>query len=84
MISRGVFYVVTAILFLAGVLLIGYQHIVFEVPFLPNEERDLWTVEARVEFEPQGDAPAQVLLALPAIQPGLTQLSNHSLFRIWC
>ncbi len=74
MISRGVFYVVTAILFLAGVLLIGYQHIVFEVPFLPNEERDLWTVEARVEFEPQGDAPAQVLLALPAIQPGLTQL----------
>ena len=48
MISRGVFYVVTAILFMAGVLLITYQHIVFEVPFLPNEERQMWTVEARI------------------------------------
>ncbi len=74
MISRGVFYVVTAILFLAGVLLIAYQHIVFEVPFLPNEERQMWTVEARIEFEPHGDAPAQLLLALPAVQPGFTQL----------
>ena len=52
MISRGVFYVVTAILFMAGVLLITYQHIVYEVPFLPNEERQMWTVEARIEFEP--------------------------------
>ena len=74
MISRGVFYVVTAILFMAGVLLITYQHIVFEVPFLPNEERQMWTVEARIEFEPHQDAPAQLLLALPAVQPGFTQL----------
>lgn len=74
MISRGVFYVVTAILFLAGVLLISYQHIVYEVPFLPNEERQMWTVEARIEFEPHGDSPAQLLLALPAVQPGFTQL----------
>ena len=72
MISRGVFYVVTAILFLAGVLLISYQHIVYEVPFLPNEERQMWTVEARIEFEPHGDSPAQLLLALPAVQPGFT------------
>ena len=76
MISRGVFYVVTAILFSVGVLLIAYQHIVFDVPFLPNEERQMWTVEARIEFEPHGNVPAQILLALPAVQPGFTQLSQ--------
>ena len=36
MVSRGLFYFVTAILFLAGILLIAYQRITFSVPFVPN------------------------------------------------
>ena len=42
MVSRGVFYFVTAILFLAGILLIGYQHIAYDLPFMPGQERELW------------------------------------------
>ena len=76
MVSRGLFYFVTAILFLAGILLIGYQRVTFDIPFVPSDERQIWTVEARVEFEPKDNAATEVILALPAVQPGFTQLEQ--------
>lgn len=78
MVSRGVFYVVTAILLLTGLLLIGYQHLTFGVPFVPGEQREVWSVEAKIEFDPQGNVPAIVNFALPAIQPGFTQLKQST------
>ena len=76
MVSRGLFYFVTAILFFAGILLIGYQRVTFDIPFVPSDERQIWTVEARVEFEPKDNAATEVVLALPAVQPGFTQLEQ--------
>lgn len=77
MVSRGVFYVVTAILFVTGLLFMVYQHITFEIPFLPGTQRSVWQVEAKVEFEPNGKgAPATVDLAIPDEQPGFYQLSQ--------
>ena len=76
MVSRVLFYFVTAILFLAGILLIGYQRVTFDIPFVPSDERQIWTVEARVEFEPKDNAATEVVLALPAVQPGFTQLEQ--------
>lgn len=78
MVSRGVFYVVTAVLFAAGIFLMVYQHVTFEIPFFPGEHREVWTVEAKVEFEPTGAGAATVDLALPAVQPGFTQLSQST------
>ena len=78
MVSRGVFYIVTAILFVTGLLFMIYQHVTFDVPFFPGEEREIWTVEAKVDFEPNGNVPATVDLALPAVQPGFTQLSQST------
>lgn len=75
MVSRGVFYVVTAILFVVGLLLMIYQHLTFEVPFFPGSQRQVWTVEAKIEFEPNNSS-AKVDFALPAIQPGFTQLKQ--------
>ncbi len=76
MVSRGVFYVVTAILFITGILLMAYQHVTFEVPFLPGEQRTVWQVEAKVEFEPTGAGAATVDLVIPDVQPGFFQLSQ--------
>lgn len=54
-----------------------YQHITFEIPFLPGTQRSVWQVEAKVEFEPNGKgAPATVDLAIPDEQPGFYQLSQ--------
>lgn len=76
MVSRGVFYVVTAVLFITGLLLMAYQHITFEIPFLPGEQRTVWQVEAKVEFEPTGTGAATVDLVIPDVQPGFFQLSQ--------
>lgn len=76
MVSRGVFYVVTAVLFITGILLMAYQHITFEIPFLPGVQRTVWQVEAKVEFEPLGNTPATVDLVIPDEQPGFFQLSQ--------
>ena len=78
MVSRGLFYFVTAVLFLVGILLIAYQKITFDVPFTPNLKKEIWTVEAKVEFEPKKDAAAEVILALPAVQPGFTQIKQNT------
>lgn len=76
MVSRGVFYFVTAILFVAGLLMMFYQHINYEVPWLPGQARDLWNVEAKIEFMPAGNSPVDVRFALPAVQPGLVQVKQ--------
>ena len=78
MVSRCLFYFVTAVLFLVGILLIAYQKITFDVPFTPNLKKEIWTVEAKVEFEPKKDAAAEVILALPAVQPGFTQIKQNT------
>lgn len=78
MVSRGVFYVVTAILFCTGLLFIFYQHATFEIPFTPGQMRQVWTVEAKVEFEPNQGSSALVDFALPAVQPNFTQLKQST------
>ncbi len=78
MVSRGLFYIVTAILFVTGLLFMIYQHVTFEVPFLPGDQREVWSVEAKVEFDPTGNGAATVDFSLPAVQPGFTQLSQST------
>ena len=78
MVSRGVFYLVTFALFLLGVLLTLYQHFTFELPFYPGATRDIWTIEARIDFEPMPGAAATVDLAIPGVQPGFTQLRQST------
>lgn len=77
---RGVFYLVTLILFTAGALLIGYRHFNQGIPFLPGQQREMWTVEAKIEFEPGKDKeePVTVSFALPALQPGFSQLRQST------
>ncbi len=76
MVSRGVFYLVTAFLMITGLLLMLYQHMTFDIPFLPGEQRTVWTVEAKVEFEPRQNSPLKVFFALPATQPGMSMLNQ--------
>lgn len=78
MASRGVFYLVTAVLFITGLLFMLYQHLTFEIPLLPGTQRTVWQVEAKVEFEPvsKANSPATVDLAIPDEQFGFYQLSQ--------
>lgn len=78
MASRGVFYVVTIALFIAGLLLIIYQHLTFQIPVFPGKKSEVWTVEAKIEFEPSANTAATIDFAIPAIQPNFTQLKQNT------
>lgn len=75
--SRGPFYFLIGFLILAGLLLSWHRHVVYEVPWLPGEKRQIWSVEAKVEFTAQG-TPVQVKLAIPDTQPGFERLREHT------
>ncbi|MDP5290902.1 inactive transglutaminase family protein [Oceanimonas sp. CHS3-5] len=76
MYSRKPFYLIVAALFLVGLALMLHRHFVYEVPWLPGEKRQIWSVEAKVEFEANG-RPVKASLAVPGSQPGFT-LMNES------
>lgn len=64
---------------LIGVLLVALQNIVCGVPLNPNLKYDVWTVEAKVEYSPNANQPAEINLCLPAVQRGFTQLDQSSI-----
>ncbi|MGN1393393.1 MAG: inactive transglutaminase family protein [Succinivibrionaceae bacterium] len=75
MISRGVYYIVVALLLIIGISLMIYQHLNFEIPWLPNNKNVAWNIEAKVSFIPNESkddtvVPVNVSLAVPEVQPG--------------
>ncbi|MFC6671209.1 inactive transglutaminase family protein [Marinobacterium aestuariivivens] len=75
--SRKPFYAVVALLFLAGLALSLYRHFTFEVPWLPGEKRQIWSIEAKVEFN-AGRGPVKASLAIPGTQTGFTLLNESA------
>lgn len=59
MVSRGSYYFLVAVLFVLGVGLMCYRHFAFEVPWFPGTMRSVWSVEARVEFDPAENEPSR-------------------------
>ena len=78
MVSRGSYYFLVAVLFVLGVGLMCYRHFAFEVPWFPGTMRSVWSVEARVEFDPAENEPVTVKLTVPGTQDGYTVLSESS------
>lgn len=77
MMSRKSFYFIVALLFLSGVGLMIYRHVYFEVPWFPDEQREIWSVEAKIEFNAsEGKDPVMLSLAIPRTQKGFTILSE--------
>ncbi len=70
MTSRIPFYFLITLLVIAGAALSMYRHDVYGVPWTPGEERALWELEARIEFDAIGD-PVKVSMAAPETQQAL-------------
>lgn len=75
--NRTPFYVLVGALLVIGTLLTWYRHVMFEVPWLPGEKRQIWSVEAQVDFVAFGE-PVKVSLAIPDSQPGFERIGEHS------
>ena len=75
--SRLPFYLLVGALMIAGIALSVHRHIQFEVPWTPGEQRQVWEIEAQVNFTAQG-GPALVDMALPSHQQGYRVLTENT------
>ncbi len=70
-------YLLVIVLLVAGTLLTWYRHAMFDVPWLPGEKRQIWSVEAQVDFVAFGK-PVKASLAIPDSQPGFKRIGEHT------
>ncbi len=77
MTSRIPFYLSVGLLIAAGIALSVIRHETYGVPWTPGETRQVWDIEARVEFNAIGK-PAKVSLAAPYTQEGFTLIGESA------
>ncbi|MDZ7782270.1 MAG: inactive transglutaminase family protein [Halioglobus sp.] len=68
--SKLTFRVVLVLLALSGIATAVLRHLETGIPFLPGQQRTVWLVEARIDFEATGE-PVTASLSLPdRVVPG--------------
>ncbi|MGQ4879858.1 inactive transglutaminase family protein [Billgrantia sp. LNSP4103-1] len=75
--SRLPFYFIVGLLMVLGIGTSLHRHYQMEVPWTPGEQRQVWEVEAIVDFTAVGD-PVRVDLALPSHQRGYRILTENT------
>lgn len=75
--SRLPFYLLVAVLMVAGIAFSVHRHVAFEVPWTPGEQRQVWEIEAQINFNAEG-GPAMVDMALPSHQQGYRVLTENT------
>ena len=75
MTSKVPFYISILLLIVAGIALSVMRHQQYGVPWTPGETRQVWDLEARIEFYAM-DKPVKVSLAAPATQDGYTLINE--------
>jgi hypothetical protein len=74
--SRIQIGLISGILIALGVGLTLYKAVSLNLPLLPGEYREVWTVESKTSFTPS-NGPVNVQLRLPASLAGWTILDEH-------
>ncbi|WP_341503523.1 UUP1 family membrane protein [Gallaecimonas sp. GXIMD4217] len=77
MINRASFYVIVLLLIVGGLSLAWLRHSQMELPFTPGEERPVWLVEARVDFNAR-DRAVLASLDLPDNPPGFRLFTEQA------
>ncbi|MFO8140446.1 MAG: inactive transglutaminase family protein [Marinobacter sp.] len=75
--SRAPFYVFVFLLIAAGISIATWRHVELGVPWMTGEQRPVWMIEARIDFEGQNEA-AQVSLHIPEQPPGFSILTEQA------
>jgi hypothetical protein len=75
--SRLPFYIAVLLLISAGIALAIWRHVELGIPWLTGEQRPVWMIEARVDFEGKGE-PVQASLNVPEDPPGFLIISEQA------
>lgn len=71
-------YLLAALIATVGLAAIFYKWNELKFPLMPNEEAEVWTVQARIEYQPRR-GNNKVVLLLPKNPPGFTVLDERFL-----
>jgi hypothetical protein len=77
MTSKVPFYVSVVLLIIAGITLSVLRHQNYGVPWTPGETKQVWDIEARIEFNGL-EKPVKASLSAPSTQHGYTLLNESS------
>ncbi|WP_417686906.1 inactive transglutaminase family protein [Pseudidiomarina gelatinasegens] len=75
--SRLPFFFAIFLLITAGITLATLRHLELGIPWLSGEQRPVWMLEARVDFEAR-DEPVLASLSIPDDPPGFRLLSEQA------
>ncbi len=75
--SRIPFFIAILLLIIAGISLAIWRHMELGIPWTSGEERPVWMVEARIDFEATG-RPVLASLNVPDQPPGFRLLSEQA------
>ncbi|MGO2136324.1 inactive transglutaminase family protein [Marinobacter sp.] len=75
--SRLPFYIAVFLLIAAGISLATWRHVELGIPWLTGEQRPVWMVEARVDFDGSND-PVVASLNVPERPPGFQILTEQA------
>ncbi len=75
--SRLPFYIAVVLLIAAGVSLAIWRHVELGIPWLTGEQRPVWMIEARIDFDADNNA-VQASLNVPDQPPGFRILSEQA------
>ena len=68
--------VIAGLLIVFGVGLTLYKSITLGLPLLPEQYREVWTIESKIHFNP-GEGPVEVELSLPGGYNGWYTLNEN-------
>lgn len=68
-------YVTVGILLVVGIGLSAQRHFAYDIPWMPDTEQKVWSIEARIEFIATG-GPVTATLRRPPDQPGFSILDE--------
>ena len=75
--SRIPFFIAIFLLITAGISLATWRHLELGIPWFSGEERPVWMVEARIDFDATGE-PVLASLNVPNNPPGFRMLSEQA------
>ncbi|MCM8540588.1 MAG: inactive transglutaminase family protein [Lentisphaeraceae bacterium] len=74
--AKAQVYILSIILSSLGIGLIFYKNLSLKVPLTPDHQKDVWVVEAVIQFKAQGDT-AKVTFEIPGNLGNLEILNQH-------
>lgn len=74
--SRWHVIIIALLLTASGLGLAVYKATAFGLPFKPQQEADVWTVEARVLVQSEGGVPVRVEMPVPSVLPRFVRIQE--------